>query len=536
MNHVTGVLGTNLDSGTGPARWESWRPSVALCQQDDFVADRFDILHEPKFQKLADRVLADIVQVSPETDVRLVPLPIADPWDFQQVYEALHEHFGARRFQPDRHDYFAHMTTGTHVIQICLFLLTESRHFPGKLIQTSPPRGRRRGTGDSRGRIDIIDLDLSKYDRLATRFAHEQAEARDFLRDGIATRNAAFNQLIEEIEIVALRSEAPVLLSGPTGAGKTQLARRIHELRVQRCGLAGRFVEVNCATLRGDTAMSTLFGHRRGAFTGAQADRKGLLREADDGLLFLDEIGELGPDEQAMLLRAIEDHTFLPLGGDTPEQSRFQLIAGTNRDLRAEVAAGRFREDLLARINLWTFRLPALAERREDIAPNLDYELERFERETGRKIRFNKEARERFLRFAEAPDSAWRGNFRDLNAAVVRMATLSDRGSIGTAEVEAETLRLRGAWERPAKPSALDGLVAPADLAEIDPFDQVQLAHVVEVCRAARSLSDAGRTLFAASRKRKAKPNDADRLRKYLAKFGLAFGDLTPTGATSARG
>jgi hypothetical protein len=121
--------------------------------------------------------------------------------------------------------------------------------------------------------------------------------------------------MIDEIEQVAVRSRAPVLLMGPTGAGKSQLARRIFELKRVKHQVSGAFVEVNCATLKGDSAMSALFGHRKGAFTGAAADRSGLLRTADKGVLFLDEIGELGLDEQAMILRAIEEKRFLPVGG-----------------------------------------------------------------------------------------------------------------------------------------------------------------------------------------------------------------------------
>ena len=120
--------------------------------------------------------------------------------------------------------------------------------------------------------------------------------------------------MIEQIERVAIASRAPLLLTGPTGAGKSQLARRIFELKKARRQVAGEFVEVNCATLRGDGAMSALFGHVTGAFTGAVEDRPGLLRTADGGVLFLDEIGELGLDEQAMLLRALEEKTFLPVG------------------------------------------------------------------------------------------------------------------------------------------------------------------------------------------------------------------------------
>src|SRR5206468_12438916 len=147
------------------------------------------------------------------------------------------------------------------------------------------------------------------------------------------------------------------------GAGKSLLAKRIYELKKNRRAVEGAFVEVNCATVRGDAAMSALFGHVKGAFTGAQKDRPGLLRAADTGVLFLDEVGELGLDEQAMILRAIEEKKFLPVGADRESSSDFQLIAGTNKELGAAVAAGAFRDDLFARLNLWTFSLPALRDR-----------------------------------------------------------------------------------------------------------------------------------------------------------------------------
>ena len=332
------------------------------------------------------------------------------------------------------------------------------------------------------------------------------------------------------------RSQAPLLLTGPTGAGKSKLARRIYELRKQRGGLRGGFVEVNCATLTGDTAASALFGHVRGSFTGAQKDRPGLLREADGGMLFLDEIGELGTDEQAMLLRALEDKTFLPVGADKPARSDFQLIAGSNRDLREAVVRGRFREDLLARIHLWTFELPALAQRREDLAPNLEFELERFRESSGHAVSMNKEARQAFLRFAEAPDTPWRGNFRDLNAAVTRMATLAPRGRIRVEDVEEEIVRLHASWQRPGAPAPtvaadLDGLLDKPVLAGLDPFDRVQLAYVVGVCQRARTLSDAGREVFAVSRTKRSVTNDADRLKKYLTRFGLDFERVAKPGA-----
>jgi len=529
---VIGFVGTQLDSGGGAGRWEKWRPTVALTQRPDAAVHRLELLHSGRHTHLIDQLRADIGKVSPETEVHPVQLAIDDPWDFGQVYAALHDYARAYPYKPEREDYWVHITTGTHVAQICLFLMVESRTIPGVLLQTAPPRRQREGDA---GSFTLIDLDLSRYDAIARRFAREHADAVTLLKSGIATRNARFNRMIGEIEHVALKSRAPMLLMGPTGAGKSFLARRIFDLKKVRHQLAGNFVEVNCATLQGNSAGSALFGHVKGAYTGAASERAGLLRSADQGLLFLDEIGELGLDEQAMLLKAVEEKRFLPMGGDREAASDFQLIAGTNRDLRLEVARGRFREDLFARINLWTYELPSLAERPEDIAPNLDYLLARHSEEAGLLARFNKEARERYMRFATSGEAQWRGNFRDLAASVTRMATLAEGGRIGDALVEAEIGRLRALWSVAAGPTAafagtdLEQMLGAEAWAGIDLFDQMQLANVIAVCRAARNLSEAGRRLFAASRRAKENANDADRLRKYLARFGLDWKGVTGT-------
>ncbi len=521
-----GFLGTTLDAGKGEERWERWRPSVSLCRQEDLLVHRFELLHQARHAELMGIVGQDIRAVSPETDVRSVPCELRDPWDFEEVFAALHAFARSYRFDTDREEYLVHITTGSHVAQICMFLLTESRHFPARLVQTLPPK--RRGTLDP-GAFQIIDLDLSRYDRIAMRFAEERREGLSFLKSGIETRDVRFNALMERIETVAIAARAPILLTGPTGSGKSLLARRIYELKKVRRQVEGGFVEVNCATLRGDAAMSALFGHRRGAFTGALANRPGLLRAADGGVLFLDEIGELGDDEQAMLLRAVEEKRFLPLGADEESESDFQLIAGTNRDLRDEVARGRFREDLLARINLWTFELPSLRERIEDLEPNVAYELEKHARATGKRVTFNKEALRRFLVFAASHEAVWAANFRDLNAAITRMATLSAGGRITEREVEDEIARLRAQWgtvRAPAGETVLGEILGAERAERLDRFDRVQLADVLEVCRQYRTLSEAGRVLFAESRTRRTRLNDADRLRKYLARFDLAWDDL----------
>ncbi len=521
-----GFIGSELDANRKASRWKKWRPSVAICQQDDLLINRFELIHDSRQSDLAQSIREDITTTSPETNVVLHEVNFSDPWDFEEVYAGLHDFARRYTFTPDNNSYLVHITTGTHVQQICLFLLTESRHFPGRLLQASPPR--RNSDESAAGSYRIIDLDLSSYDRLASRFELEQREGLSFLKSGIETQNVAFNCLIEQIETVAVRSDAPMLLTGPTGAGKTQLARRIYELKRQRQQLSGTLVEVNCATLRGDQAMSTLFGHVKGAFTGAMTDRAGLLVAADRGLLFLDEIGELRLDEQAMLLRAIEDKRFMPVGADRETTSDFQLVAGTNRDLQQDVTDGRFRGDLLARINLWMFRLPGLAQRREDIEPNIEYELEQRVSQTGKKLSFSKSARERFANFATSQSATWQGNFRDLNAAITRMTTLADGGRITDEHVNAEIERLQSAWSEPASDNKqLAEMLGEDAVAALDLFDQMQLARVIEVCRGSKSLADAGRKLFAISRQKKSNPNDADRLRKYLLKFGLNWKDLS---------
>lgn len=543
---IYGFVGTRLDAGMQDKRWNRWRPTVSLGQQADLEVARLELWVTGRAGQLAEQIRRDFLEVSPHSEVTLHRLPIRDAWEFDEVYGALHDFARQTPFDLEGEDYLVHITTGTHVEQICLFLLTESRHFPARLLQTSPLNHRRgdpRGS-DPRGTFRVIDLDLERYDRLAARFQSEHTEGRDLLKSGIATRNPSYNQLIDRIETVALRSRAPILLQGETGTGKTQLARRIYELKRRRALLEGELVELNCATLRGDQAMSTLFGHVRGAFTGAEQERAGLLKRADRGLLFLDEIGELGLDEQAMLLRALEEQSFLPVGSDATVQSQFQLIAGTNRNLRQRVQTGRFRQDLLARIHLWTFELPSLAQRREDIEPNLDYELQGFTSQTGDMLSMSREARQRFLEFALSEQASWQGNFRDLNASITRMGTLATGNRIRREQVDEEIGRLQSQWQAESRiepPSqstagALRQWVPEEVVARVDPFDRVQLLYVIQTCRGSASLSAAGRRLFAASRQRKATPNDADRLRKYLARYGLSWETIRAGGRDDTGG
>lgn len=509
---VIGFLGTQLDMG----KRRAWRPSVQLCQHDGFPVDRMELIHDGRFYHLACRVAADIAEVSPGTEVRLVRIDMADPWDFQEVYGRLYDFAADYGFDEDRERYHVHLTTGTHVAQICWFLLTESRHIPARLIQTGPPRD----SSAPQGTLDVIDLDLARYNALQRRFEVALREHSALLLGGVETRSAAMLALAAQLDLVAGTTDAPIFLVGPHGTGKSALAARLHELKLVRRRVKGRLVQVNCATLR-EGALPALLGQRRGAGP-VGSERSGFLREADGGVLYLDQIDALPTEAQAALLQVLETGRFCPVGSEAETSARFHLVASASLDPGALVRSGRLRADLHARLSQWQFRLPPLAERREDIEPLILQFIAQTERQLDRKTGFNTDALARYLRFACDPATPWPGNLRDLQASAQRMAVLAERGRITAAMVDAETARLTAQWAAAGEDpdGALLSEVLP-DPGALDLFDRVQLAAVIRLCRESGSLSAAGRQLFAASREGKTSQNDADRLRKYLARFGL---------------
>lgn len=216
----------------------------------------------------------------------------------------------------------------------------------------------------------------------------------------------------------------------------------------------------------------------------------------------------------------------MPLGSDREKSSQFQLIAGTNRDLSLQVDKGRFREDLLARINLWRYRLPSLKDRIEDLEANIDYELDKFGYKANTLISFNKPARARYLEFSQSPAATWNSNFRDLNSSITRMATLAEGGRITQKIVEEEIQRLLFDWRKNDDQQKLQ-LNQWLDENTIDTFDRIQLAGVIKICNESRTAAEAGRKLFNVSRLKKSSSNDSHRVIRFLQKFGLDFQTVT---------
>jgi transcriptional regulatory protein RtcR len=517
---LIGFIDGRLEPGGARHRWQAWHQSLALAQRENVQVTRMELLHTRGQGALAARIQADIAEVAPQVQVSLTRIELADMAELSEVQHALRDWARGYPFDPRREQYWTPLCSDLQVAQLGLCLLLESSAIRGVMLYTSA-----QGTTATGANLVRLDADGASRRNGATP-APAPTPVQAIGGGAFITRNARFAGMIEQIERVAMRSRAPVLLIGPTGVGKSMLARRMYDLKKAHEQLDGLFVEVNCATLRGDGTASALFGHKRGSFTGAASDRSGLLLTANRGLLFLDEIGDLNAEAQTMLLKAIEEKRFLPFGADTAVASDFQLVAGTNRDLHADVAAGRFRDDLFARINLWTYELPGLATRPDDIEPNVDRLLALQGRDASRAARFEPAARTRYLEFARSEEALWSGNFRDLNASVTRLATLAEGAAVGEDLVQDEIERLRRLWRGTTGGRDLaqvELLLGPERFAGLDLFEQIQLEAVLKVCRRSSTMSDAGRRLFQVTRRQRSVVNDADRLRKYLHRYGLTW-------------
>ena len=248
-------------------------------------------------------------------------------------------------------------------------------------------------------------------------------------------------------------SDSTVLITGESGTGKELIARTIHD-RSKRAGQP--FVPVNCGAIPEDLLESELFGHVRGAFTGAQHSRSGRFMTAKEGTIFLDEIGEISPRLQAKLLRVLQEREFNPLGSDVATHTNARFVAATNRDLREAIPAGQFREDLYYRLAILSLELPPLRTRREDIRPLVEHFLGRFSGEHRRTI--DEAAMERL----QAYD--WPGNVREMENLIERVVTLIDRDEIRVEDLP----ELAGHLGPQARDTPLNGFTLPSDGIDID--------------------------------------------------------------------
>jgi two-component system NtrC family response regulator len=295
-------------------------------------------------------------------------------------------------------------------------------------------------------------LELKRLQR-ENRYLRQEVESR-YAVDALIAESAKSQELLALVRRVA-SSRSTVLIQGESGTGKERIARLLHYWS-ERVGRP--FVAVNCRAFAEGVLESELFGHEKGAFTGAVAARPGCFERASGGTLFLDEIGEVSAEFQAKLLRVLQEGEVLRVGGANPRKVDVRVVAATNRVLRDEVTAGRFREDLFFRLNVIPLNVPPLRERPDDILPMARHFLQRHASESARPLRFSVEAERTLV------EHGWRGNVRELENAVERAAVLT-RADV----IEAEDLLL----EQSPLPT-----VAAADGTLQDSLDRAAAARV----------------------------------------------------------
>ncbi len=559
-----------------------WRSSVALASYPELQFNTYYLLYNKaknqrkeqleKLEHEIDIIVEDIKTVCQGITVIKKPLlfeNISNPWEINEVFPKLNELFKEKPFHDNDTNYYVFCNNGTLQTRISLFLLTHQQQINAKRINAMAWKNRKQrdlataqgeASCSARGTYEIEDpreVSRAMYDRLAQGEVNAKGDKKkDEIQTGIRTLNKPYKSKLELISKVAENTRDPILLTGPTGCGKTQIATNIASMRQHRAKQEIPFKKTNCASFSGDPglARSQLFGHSAYAFSGAgNTDQDGLLKQADGGILFLDEIGELPKEVQAMLLTALESDEsgkkhFLRLGDGKEVESDFMLICGTNHDLWEDVAKGTFRQDLLERISIWHFDLPSLAERREDIPANCQFSLEHSKNHaitTFSDRAFEPDAEKIFIEFCQDDKMTWDGNFREFNAMVWRMATLAKK-TITVKDVQDEIKRWKKMRKAEQKTLKANNIVTAAEPVPTSPLpdascdfdflralikdekkfnsmrldELAQLAFVVSVCKESNSQAEASRRLRPNP---SGKEQGSSQLYRYLKGCGLDF-------------
>lgn len=306
---------------------------------------------------------------------------------------------------------------------------------------------------------DLLEMNLPPL----LRSLQKKMERQDALI--LERTSGAFKKIYDKIRLVASTNMSGLIL-GESGTGKEHIAAKIHA-RSKRAGKP--FVPVDCGLLSKELAASELFGHEKGAFTGAESKKQGFWEEAAGGTLFLDEIGNLPPEVQQMLLRALEAKRYRPTGGSKDKKADVRIIAATNEDLQTAIAEKRFRADLYQRLKEYTIQIPPLRECKEDILPLADFFRQLANDEFEKQVKgFDAEARKQLLTYT------WGGNVRELKR-VVRMAVLHTEGDTVTADM----------LEFDEMPLAADDSLA------LDDMEKKQIIHALEQAKGNRTLAAA---------------------------------------------
>lgn len=391
-------------------------PILSLVNARSF--DQVILFSTPGAEKNTQATKDALQSLYPGLDVEVRDLPLADPTDYVVILRGLRAHVREICENTAQARYFIAVASGTPQMHACWVLLAASGEIPAHILHIRPPRF------VSKDHPLVSEVDLTSPDFPLVRANVGAIETPDTAPPDMETAiqqlsivgdHPAFRKVLE-IGATLASSDVPILILGETGTGKELFARFVHQLSNRP---PDRFVPLNCAAIPKDLVESILFGHKRGAFTGAVNDQTGKFDQANGGTLFLDELAELPLSTQAKLLRILQDGLVEPLGDKKPHKVDVRIIAATNQDIQKAIKQGRFREDLYYRLNIGEIRLPPLRERRSDIPKIALHVLDRINATLKRPKRLSPDALTRLQHHS------WPGNVRDLENVIERSVRLA---------------------------------------------------------------------------------------------------------------
>jgi DNA-binding NtrC family response regulator len=391
---------------------------------------------KPRSQKYC-KWLAGTVRYA-ESRLSLSVVRLDSPIDYAAIYQCVSEQLKALSLPADDIELTFHLSPGTPAMAAIWIILSKTR-FPANLIQTSTQRG-----------LEAVDFPFDLAGDFLPEYLKRNSERMSRLVARTAASAPEFDRILHVSDVMAEQvglarrmaaHDVPVLILGETGTGKELFAEAIHAASPRA---SGPFIAVNCGAIPAELASSELFGHKRGAFTGATSDRKGHFQEAQGGTLFLDEVGELPLDSQVRLLRALQAREVTPLGASKPIRTDVRILAATHRDLPTDVASGRFREDLFHRLAVGILRLPPLRARGPDVELLFKYFLDVINQDAkGKPEAQAKDLAKEALQFLCA--QSWPGNVREAYHTLLRAALWSNGPVITLDDVQASLVVASGA-------------------------------------------------------------------------------------------
>jgi DNA-binding NtrC family response regulator len=386
-------------------------PILSLVKNMHF--DKTILFSTPNTTDITTQTVETLQRLAPKMIVERADLPLADPTDYLPILRYLRKYFTGIANSADGSEFFISVASGTPQMHACWLLLVASGEIPAQILHTRPPRF----VTNDRPLVSKVDLSSPEFPVVTPNvFSFDVSEPRlpnldESLRElEIIGDHPSMKKAIDGAAVLAT-ANVPVLILGETGTGKDLFSKLIHRLSDRS---RNAFVPINCAAISRELVESTLFGHRKGAFTGANADQIGRFDVADHGVLFLDELGELPIPAQSKLLRVVEDGVIEPLGATKTHKVDVRIIAATNQDMKEAIKSGRFRDDLYFRLNRGEIKLPPLRERRSDIPKIALHILDRVNASAKYPKRLSRDA------IKKLQGHSWPGNARDLRNVLER--------------------------------------------------------------------------------------------------------------------